>query len=293
MSINNFNVCSICVLAFNRAEQLEITLAHLRAEFEGTDVGIVVLNNGSTDDTAGRLNSISKSWPELKTINSDVNLGCSKGREVLWREAKAGYVLSIDEDILVGRRDLEVMIERMGSCGSAGLVSPLIEDSVSHKVLNPIKDNPENAKFFYEGCFLLNTELIEDVGYFDAELLYAGEGLDYSIRLQKAGYRILREPSVCVTHVDRIRESLDWSGRRLEWAYSFAYLYWKNYTPIVALFLSVKNLLAHYRSSVFRNGLVYGLKLTQSWLKGVRKGFRRRQEPNVSHAFSNDETKVL
>jgi GT2 family glycosyltransferase len=293
MEVVKLEQCCICVLAFNRSDQLKITLMHLREEFKHSGVEVIVLNNGSTDDTRETLNGIKQQWPELKIVNSEVNLGCSKGREVLWRESDADYVLSIDEDILISRLDLEVLLQRVTSCSRGGLVSPLIEDSVSHKVLNPIKENPDNAKFFYEGCFLLSAKLIGDVGYFDAELLYAGEGLDYSIRLQKAGYRIMRESSVCVTHVDRVRGDLDWSGRRVEWAYSFAYLYWKNHTPIIACWLSVRNLLAHYRNSVFQNGLGYSLTLTQSWLQGIRKGVNRRQEIHLNTSDSVNESDEL
>ena len=288
MELFKLEQCCICVLAFNRSDQLEITLMHLREEFESSGVEVIVLNNGSTDDTRETLNGIKQQWPELKVINSEVNLGCSKGREVLWRESGADYVLSIDEDILISRQDLEVMLQRVTSCSRGGLVSPLIEDSVSHKVLNPIQGNLENAKFFYEGCFLLSAQLIEDVGYFDADLLYAGEGLDYSIRLQKAGYRILREPSVCVTHVDRVRGESDWSGRRLEWAYSFAYLYWKNHPPVVACWLSLRNLLAHYRKSFFQNGMAYCVTLTKSWLAGARKGAGRRKGLQAASEAANE-----
>lgn len=237
---------------------------------------IIVLNNGSSDDTSVRLTAIKGDWPELIVIDSPTNLGCSKGREVLWRETVTDYVLSIDEDILLTRQDLEVMLEEIEAEQAVGLISPLIQDSVTSKVLNPVQGDAADAEFFYEGCFLLSMGLIRQVGYFDSELKYAGEGLDYSIRLRRAGYRIVRASAVCVTHVDRVRESCDWSQRRVQWAYSFAYLYWKNYGPPVALWFSLKNLCAHFRKSLFRYGVLYCFKLSSSWLSGVRAGIKRR-----------------
>src|SRR5574340_107892 len=93
--------CSICVLTHNRCAQLIEALAKLRKEFSGDDIKIIVLNNGSTDDTANFLDRTTKEWSQLIVIHSKENLGCARGREMAWNNAKSELVLSMDDDSII------------------------------------------------------------------------------------------------------------------------------------------------------------------------------------------------
>jgi GT2 family glycosyltransferase len=251
---------------------LVATLANLQKEFSDDDIKIVVLNNGSTDSTADFLDSIKEPWPQLTVVHSKENLGCARGRETAWNNTKSEFVLSLDDDIIISRNGLLEMLRLLEAENGGGLVSPLIVDSASRRVLNPVIGNPFRAKFFYEGCFLFRSKLVDVVGYLDPMLAVAGEGLDYSIRIRRSGFNILRSPGVLVEHVDRVRDSLQLQSRRKKWLWCFCYLYWKNYFLPLALLLSIKDFLAHFRSGTIAFGWRFGLSLFRPAISGARQG---------------------
>lgn len=268
--------CTICVLTHNRKEQLCLTLSNIREEFGEDFINVVVLNNGSSDSTTDFLNQLSGEWPQLKVVHSNENLGCAMGREITWKEAPSDYILSMDDDIIVERCSLLAMLHILREENGAGIVSPIIIDSVSGRTLNPIAGNSLNADFFYEGCFLIRASLIHAIGYLDPVLAIAGEGLDYSIRARKAGFSIVRSPGARVLHVDRVRDADQTMRRRQDWLWSFSYLYWKNYSPPVALILSIRIFVAHVASAFPLYGWGFCLSLPRYAVSGAMHGRRFR-----------------
>lgn len=263
---------TVCILTHNRCEQLAATLDNLRKELGNDDIDIVVCNNGSTDATADYLTSVAEDWQQLVVINSKDNLGCAEGRNCTWNRVKTEFILSLDDDIMISRTAVVEMLGLLQPQKDCGLVSPIIVDSVSRRVLNPVADNSTHAKTFYEACLLLRSEMLCTVGNFDPVLVVAGEGLDFSIRLRRAGYYILRAPEVVVEHVDRIREGPQAADRRVKWLWSFAYVYRKHYPFPIAAALILKELFAHARSGRRIFGWRYCLSLLRPALSGARHG---------------------
>ncbi len=124
----------------------------------------------------------------------------------------------------------------------------------------------------------LRSSVLSGVGFFDPILAIAGEGLDYSIRLNKAGYSIRRAPDVVVEHVDRIRPEIDLAGRRKKWLWSFCYLYFKNFGVLRATILSLRVFIAHIRTGWPLYGFSFVVSLPSEAISGARFGLRNRVE---------------
>lgn len=264
--------CSICVLTYNRCDQLSETLENLRLQFEHCPISVIVVNNASTDGTAGLLSRMSREWKGLRVINSETNLGCAKGRALAWDFVETEFILSIDDDISFQASDLAAMIRILETNERVGIVSPLIRDSASRKIINPPEPENQRVESFFEAIFLIRSETITNVGYMDSALAVAGEGLDYAIRARRSGFDIARSINTEAEHFDRPRDETTTAQRKRDWLWSFCYVYWKHYSPPVAAAKSTRNLAAHIRSGVTCHGLGFAFTLVKPAVLGAING---------------------
>ena len=61
----NLASCTITVLTFERPDQLEATLNHLRREFRAYPIEVIVIDNGSTANSKAILRRMAATWPQL------------------------------------------------------------------------------------------------------------------------------------------------------------------------------------------------------------------------------------
>lgn len=271
------SLCSIVVLAHNREEQIRATLDNLKAETSNSGIEVIVVDNGSTDQTGLIIEEVLQGWFEAKVIRCECNVGVSEGRNIGWRIASGEFIVSIDDDILISRAMIEEFIDTALKIPGFGILSPTIFDSKTNLALNGQLRNETEASRFYEACFLIRKSILAQVGYMDKLLSRAGEGLDFSLRLRRANFPIIRASKVAVYHVDRLRNGGDNEMRRLAWMWSFARVYWKNYSPPLALLLTFRNYLAHLRTGLFEFGVGHGVLLTKELLSGSISGFHSRR----------------
>lgn len=264
---------TVCILTHNREEQLPYSLESLIEQF-GKSLKIIILNNGSTDKTSDILQKSYSKYSNIKILNSSKNLGVSKGRAFLWEHVQTPYILSIDDDILISFETLKSMYSHFNLNKKIGLVSPNIKDSKSELIIN-IKSS-KGLPTFYEACFLIRREIIKSIGAFDSRLMFAGEGMDYALRLNKAGFTIFRDVNSTVTHYDRERSQEDSDKRRLQWLWSFCFVYWKNLNPVKALYWSIRNVIAHTRTGLPEFGIKFVVKLPKQAIAGSLAGIKAR-----------------
>lgn len=274
MNAEFVNNTSICVVTYNREDRIEATLLNLVEQFgEGTQ--ILVLDNCSVDGTPDILRGLNNRFRGLEVFRSKSNLGVAKGRQFLWDKVKTPLILSLDDDVIIPKSSLNSMCEVIFSGARIAIVSPTILDSESQRIINIELEN-DRLPTFYEACFLIRKKVVDTIGGFDCALIYAGEGLDYALRLKKAGLEIYRDLSATVTHYDRKRTSIDWYVRRQQWLRSFCYVYWKNLSPAKAIFWSAHNLLAHAKNGAPILGLRFALSLPKHALLGSMAGLRSK-----------------
>lgn len=251
---------------------------------------LIVVDNHSQDGTKDTLFNIlceQKNDDNIRIILNDTNLGVSEGRNAGWRAASREFILSIDDDIEFSTQDIVDMMAAALSGPHVGLVSPDIIDSLSGRTLNQhCQELNGSASFFYEACFLIPHKVLEHVGYLDSNLLVAGEGLDFSFRLRKAGYHIKRLSSTRVLHIDRIRTGSTSMDRRRQWLWSFCYVYWKNLGTLMAIGHSLRILLAHIKVGLKQLNLSFIISLPSYALSGAyagraMKSYSLSREPEV------------
>lgn len=274
--MSNLRFCTIIVVTHNREDQIRATLENLKVETIGSDIEIIIIDNGSSDKTKLIIEDVLVGWREAKVIHKEINVGISEGRNTGWRAARRDYILSLDDDILISRSMLEKLLGFAISVPGFGVLSPTIIDAKANIALNGYADNGKEAKTFYEACFLIHKSLLMRIGYMDEILTTAAEGLDFSIRLRRDNFKIFRLFDVLVYHFDRARALADIRPRRLAWMWSFSRVYWKNYSVPVACFQTARTLSAHFRSGYRLFGLGYWFVLCREAVLGAKSGWLSR-----------------
>lgn len=147
-------------------------------------IEIIVVSNGSTDETQEELELLSKNYPELITgLIFKEQLGFLRSSNAGAKIANGKYLLFMNNDVVIldwGNQDewFNRLVNPIEEDTKIGGVGPLV-----------INDEYTNWKFIVGFCLLTPKELFEKYGRFDDEYAPAGhEEIDYCIKLQNDGY---------------------------------------------------------------------------------------------------------
>jgi len=222
---------------------------------------IIVVDNGSTDGSV----SVVKRYQELhasnfKLIALDSNRGTTYPRNLGYKQADGKYICVLDSDTELGEESLWKVLMYLETQNDVGILAPQlilpdgsVQNSVkrfptmldkSIKALRIVsKIKTPNSDFYKElpfesvrdvdtaisACWFIRRELWEKVGYLDEKIFYAPEDLDYSIRVWKAGYRVLYYPLFTVLHhTQQITHKKPLSKTSLSHFKGLLYYYWKH-----------------------------------------------------------------
>jgi GT2 family glycosyltransferase len=214
---------AVVVLCLNRREDTVECLRSLdRLRWDA--LSVFVVDNGSTD---GTLEAVRSEFPHVTAIRSEQNLGFADGNNVGMRaalEAGADYVLILNNDTVVDERLVEALVAEAERRPDAGALCPLIHyvDPADHIWYAGARFDPRavhNGRHTGYGdrdtgqyrtvreigratgaAMLVPRRVIEHVGYFEGRLFIQVEDVEWSLRMRRAGYRILFVPDGLVSH---------------------------------------------------------------------------------------------
>jgi GT2 family glycosyltransferase len=178
---------------------------------------ILVVDNGSTDDSVARIH---EGYPEVLLIETGQNLGFSGGNNVAIRyalERGADYVWLLNNDSIVDPHGLSAMVEVAEANPKIGAVGSVLYEmnqkdkiqaygggrihlwlGMSRHVLAPIPD--DNLGYIIGASLLARRPLIEDIGLLDDSFFMHWEDTDYAFRMRAAGWKLAVAPEARVWH---------------------------------------------------------------------------------------------
>lgn len=199
-------------------------------------VNVVVCDNCSTDFSVAALNSVFGWNRNLTIIQNPGNLGFARACNVGLALAKGRYALLLNPDCRISSDTLHRMVSVLDNQSDVAMAGCLIRNPdgseqrgcrrriptpwsslvyVSHlfrlfgtnnwfKSFNltgsPIPEKPTEVEAISGAFMLVKTEAIDSVGCLDEDYFLHCEDLDWCIRFQQAGYKILFVPDVEITH---------------------------------------------------------------------------------------------
>ena len=235
----------ISVVIVTRDRNKEVSLC-LRSIFEQTfkTLEVVVVDNASNIDVKKSLGS---KFPKVKFVKSNINLGGAGGRNLGFLHTKGQYILFMDDDATADKEMISELFKIIGkdkqsladSAGKKiGIVQPKIYEKERPDYIQGVGHgiNLKTGRVYgigvhekdigqYEsvmeipmaGCtWMVSREVFEKIGDYDEDILIPYEDSDFSIRTQRAGYKIFYVPKAIAWHVGAkktfVNPWLQWLG---------------------------------------------------------------------------------
>lgn len=182
---------------------------------------IIVVDNASRENDAARLQ---QRYPNVTVIASKENLGFAGGSNLGTLHAKGDYILYLNNDIVIDQPFLKAMVDRMHATPKVGLVSAKILYEHHRNIIqyagytqltrirmksHQIGQGEEDLGQYdvatvtgsaHGACMLTSRKIIEEVGMMTDIYFLFYEELDWSFRIQQAGYELWYEPAAHVYH---------------------------------------------------------------------------------------------
>lgn len=215
-------VVSVVIPVRNGADTIGLQLAALSAQDFADDWEVVVVDHRSTDSTRDVVEQFSGLLPGLRIVSAPEGDGVSVPRNVGLREANGTYMLVCDADDEVCRTWIRSLVTGLvdadlvaGSYGEGKFNSPEMR-----QLRNPRPDRlPRPLGFlpYAMGAnFGVKVAVARDLGGWDEEFKFGGEDVDFSWRLQLAGYEIAYAADARVEYRHR-------AGMRALWKQFYRY----------------------------------------------------------------------
>ena len=276
MNFPQYKKVSVCILNYNRCDELRKSLAKV---FEEGDIWreVIVVDNASTDGTIKMLKS---EYPKVEVVVLKENVGIS-GATFGWVKAKGSWILALDDDSYPVLETLDPVFLAM----STGLKVAAIGLSVK-KSWNSDDHKFHGSQYFERGFgfsgagVLLNKKALEDVGGYGENLFLFTNELDWSARALLRGWGILKSNYCSVVH-----KSV-WSEKDNE---RYAFYYCRN-TFVWLIKYAPRGKLKSLTKSYMRNVLVYTLlhgKLI--YIKAIISAMKILKKESKSNRFLTDQ----
>lgn len=217
-----FDVTISIISHSNRDQILECLDCLERVHGADPQVEIAVLDNGSDDGSA---EAIRQRFPSVRLIEQSYWAGFGSNHNAIIRATRSRYVLVLNDDTLVGPGAVEAMVRTMDADPTIGVLGPRLVYAggrmqpsawryptpavcalwaLTMGSVGIVQSNGEESRdvdWVSGSAMMIRRSALDDVGGFDETFYMYMEETDLCRRLTKAGYRVVLDPGVRVTHL--------------------------------------------------------------------------------------------
>lgn len=199
---------------------------------------VIVVDNGSTDDSIILLERVLANTNSINIIRNNKNLGFSAGCNIGIENSFYSYLLFINPDCLVANGAVQGLLAELASDQEIGMAGGLLlnEDGSEqaggrraiptpwrsfvrafglsrfagrwprifydfHLHEQPIPDSPIDVEAVSGACMLVKRQSVADVGYWDEGYFLHCEDLDWCMRFRQKGWRVIFVPEARIFHL--------------------------------------------------------------------------------------------
>jgi GT2 family glycosyltransferase len=291
---------TVTVLSYDGRHLLEVILPSLaRQSFR--DFEVVVVDNGSSDDTASWLR---EHWPEVEIVSLPANVGVTAALNVCARSGRGELLALLNNDLELEPACLGELVSALGEHPEAGWAGAKLMDFAEREIIDGAGDvftwaatggrrgHGERDRGQYDepraifgacgGAAMFRRRALAQVGEFDEAFFAFYEDVDWNLRAQLAGFSCRYVPSAVVYHMGSAT-----IGRGLS---DFTrYHLWRNTLWIIAKDLPASSLLRHAHQlilgqlvnlavAVRDRKLHIWLRVWRDGLRGLPRALRERRQ---------------
>jgi len=229
---------SVVIASLNGSEVLPRCLESLRRTVY-EDIEVIVVDNGSTD---GTYEVVKESFPEVKVLRSERNLGFAGGNNLGIREARGEIVFLLNDDTEVEPDWARELVQASTSLPDWGVIGAkllypdrktiqhaggeILPNALTKHIGDGQPDSTEydsirKCEYVTGAAFAIRRETLEKVGLLDEGFfpIYFEE-VDYCWRVRRAGFQVYYVPSIRIYHYE--------SRTTIKYSSGFFYKYHKN-----------------------------------------------------------------
>jgi GT2 family glycosyltransferase len=201
------SLCSVIICTYNRSHVLARALRSLAGQTFATQrFEVVVVDDGSTDDTAEVCETMQSELPNLRYISTGKNGGLARARNVGVAAAAGEYVLFTDDDCIASENwveflkdalDNEPMVAGAVSCAASNFFKLCHNIAQFHAYMPGQKAGDKEMLAGANMAF--RRSVIKDLGGF-MEGIECADDMEFVLRARAKGYRVFFAPRAIVTH---------------------------------------------------------------------------------------------
>ncbi|MFW6119318.1 MAG: glycosyltransferase family 2 protein [Petrotogales bacterium] len=246
------------VVTFNRRDLLEKTLNLIFQQTRPPD-RVVVVNNGSTDNTERFLVNYQKKRDNLEILNTGENLGgaggFSRGIHHIYDKNIFDWIWLMDDDAFPAENALEKLLEfyhsqpyklqrRIGVLQNEMVTNPEEYKKLVEENCKPVKKMRIFGMFV---GYFIKTEVIGKIGFPDKKFFLYYDDAEYTFRAKKLGFKTYTIKGSYILHrdwskLDRIKKGLfskpDMAAWKVYYVFRNAFLMFQN-NGFIKLFLKL------------------------------------------------------
>ena len=222
---------SFIIVSWNTKTYLRQCLDSIRADSEGLDVEVIVVDNLSSDGSA---EMVQEEYPWVVLIRNDTNVGFARANNQAIAISSAKYLCLVNSDVVIHPGCLHQMKDFLDSNPKIGLAGP--------KVLNAdgtlqasCRETPTLRSVLYRAaaldtvfprsstfgahfmthwgyddirdvgilsgcCWFARRVAVEEVGVLNETFFMYAEDMDWCLRFHRGGWSVMFNPAASITH---------------------------------------------------------------------------------------------
>ena len=189
---------TVIIPVYNRPQTLEMAVRSLIQHGETVDLDILIVDDGSTDETPHVITDLARRYANIRTVRRD-NGGVTKARNTgldhLLDSTEVVTFLDSDDVMLPHRfsADLPILVQQPDIDVTYG--NMIATSELDPQTLAPTQEAVQKEiTSIHLTCGLFRRRLIERIGQFDESLRQA-EDTDYLLRIFESGTQFVQTPT--------------------------------------------------------------------------------------------------
>jgi hypothetical protein len=245
---------SVVILTRDRNDDLVEAIDSVLTQ-TGVSFEVVLVDNASSDGTS---ELVEHKYPQIRCIRVPYNLGVIGGRNLGMANARGEVLFLLDDDALLPRPDImEKAYRHFQDDPDLGVLFGTIYNYFDGAIERPVGiqspdyswSRPYYTYQFRGVAHFIRRSLIEQIGYLEPLFFREGEERDFSLRVLRAGKRILYSPSVEVRHKINPHRYASGEVQSLKFLHELITL-WTYYPAFDALLFSAWDIVSGFVYSV-------------------------------------------